>query len=441
MNENLEILGYKEMTQIQELSLPLALQGDDLIAQAKTGSGKTVAFGLPILMKIDVKNFKPQALIICPTRELADQVANELRKLARFQHNIKIVTLAGGSPMRMQMRSLEHGAHIVVGTPGRLDDHLSKKTLSLTNIKIAVLDEADRMLDMGFVEIISKILSFASSNRQTLLFSATFPSDIKKLSAQITKSPKHIEVQSSHEQSVINQIFYEVHPSERFESLLKVLREYNLESCMIFCTTKIEVSNLAKELQENGFSALDLHGDLEQVDRDETLLQFANRSCAILVATDVAARGLDIKEVSMVINYELPRDDENYVHRIGRTGRAGSEGIAVSFFKPHEKSKILLLNEKAQIKSIKELNSNKINIIEAPMKTVCIHGGKKNKLRAGDILGSLTRDLGLNSKDIGKINITNFYAYVAVEKSIFSKKLKTLQKLKIKGKYFRIWEL
>ena len=340
MLENIKQLGFKEMTDIQEQSLPITLKGEDLIAQAKTGSGKTVAFGISMLLKIDVKNFTPQAMVLCPTRELADQVAQELRRLARFKHNLKILTLSGGMPMRAQMQSLEHGAHVIVGTPGRLLDHMSKRTVTLQKIETVVLDEADRMLDMGFYEDIKKIISHTPDQRQTLLFSATFPQEIKTLSREFMKSAKSVKTQSEHTEAVIEQKFYEVEIDEKEESLVKLLQLQQPSSVIIFANTKAEVIALTDMLIEKGFSALDLHGDLEQIDRTQTLLQFANRSCVILVATDVAARGLDIKDVEMVINYGLPRQKEDYIHRIGRTARAGNEGRAVTLFTYKEKRKL-----------------------------------------------------------------------------------------------------
>ncbi len=375
--QNLDRLGYKEPTEIQKESLPTLLKGKDLIAQAKTGSGKTAAFGIPLLLKLDLTRFHPQALVLVPTRELADQVAKELRKLARFKHNIKILTLSGGMPMRHQINSLEHGANVIVGTPGRIQDHLGKGTLKFDFIKTVVLDEADRMLDMGFYEPIEKILSNTPKKRQTMLFSATFPENIQTLSKTFMHQPHHVEVESLHDESVISQIFYEVDYRKKIDALVKLLQHHKPDSVLVFCNTKVDVTEVAHSLQDDGFDALDLHGDLEQVDRNETLLQFENRSCAILVATDVAARGLDIKGVDMVINYDLPRESENYVHRIGRTGRAGSEGKALSLISDREYDKVLKLQKNPNWQEIDKLKEDSNFIIKAPMATLCIHGGKK----------------------------------------------------------------
>ncbi len=429
MLSNLDQLGYHDMTAIQEKALPFILDGKDIIAQAKTGSGKTAAFGMGLLLKIDILKFHPQALIIAPTRELAEQVAKELRKLARFKHNIKILTLYGGTPMRHQITSLAHGAHIVVGTPGRIRDHLSKSTLELRHVHTVVLDEADRMLDMGFSEEIDKILSNTSKKRQTLLFSATFTEDIKALCHDVTREAQEVKIDTYHDSSNIEEIHYQIEPHEKLESLLRVLQYHHPRSAIIFCNMKIEVDDVATSLQEAGFSALGLHGDLEQVDRDETLLQFANHSCALLVATDVAARGLDIPDVEVVINYDLPRDKETYTHRIGRTGRAGKSGKAISL-SSRQKDKSIPLHT---------LDVDESIMITAPMKTICIQGGKKQKLRAGDILGALTAKKSIEGAAIGKIDSFPFYTYVAVERGVAKRALDLLKNENIKGKRFKAW--
>ncbi len=431
MLDNLDLLGYHDMTPIQEQSLPFILEGKDLIAQAKTGSGKTAAFGIGLLLKIDVSKFHPQALIIAPTRELAEQVAKELRRLARFKHNIKILTLYGGTPMRHQITSLEHGAHIIVGTPGRIRDHLSKDTLNLRYIHTVVLDEADRMLDMGFSEEIDKILTDTPKKRQTLLFSATFTENIKTLCHEVTQEAKEVKVQSYHDSSQLEEIYYEVNKHEKFEGLVKLLQHHQPKSSIVFCNIKVDVDDVSAELQVAGFSAQGLHGDLDQVDRDETLLQFSNGSCAILVATDVAARGLDIPDVEVVINYDLPRNDETYTHRIGRTARAGKQGKALSLctYRPDNTQPI----------DIDTLEVDETVSILAPMKTLCIQGGKKQKLRAGDILGALTAKKSIDGSSIGKIDSFPFYTYVAVEKQVAKRALELLQRDNIKGKKFKAW--
>ncbi len=438
--ETLHELGFTTMTEIQEKSLPVALSGKDVIAQAKTGSGKTAAFGIPLVMKGDVTKRIPQGIVLCPTRELAEQVAKALRQFGRWKKNLKILTLSGGMPMRPQMSSLEHGAHIVVGTPGRILDHLSKQTLRLDKTEIVVLDEADRMLDMGFHEDIEKILSRMPRERQTLLFSATFPPETEAIAQRFMKEPVRVEAESEHAPEVIEERFFEVSEEGQEEALVKVLQVYRPESAIVFANTKAEVMDLTDFLRDAGFSALDLHGDLEQYERTETLLQFANRSIRIVVATDVAARGLDIDSVEMVVNYGLPRKKEDYIHRTGRTGRVGKCGKAVTLLTSAQKRKLseftALPTEFLDMKAVDETVQ-----LKAAMKTIAIRGGKKNKLRAGDILGTLCKEIGLSKEAVGKIDIFDFDAYVAVEKGVFRKAREGLQRGKIKNRKFKVREL
>lgn len=438
--KNLNDLGYTTPTPIQEKTLPLLLKKQDVIAQAKTGSGKTVAFGIPLLLDLQPKRSSPTALVLAPTRELADQVAMELRKLARYKPNIKILTLCGGSSMYHQIKSLEYGSDVIVGTPGRILDHLSKNSLELGFVKTVVLDEADRMLDMGFLKDIEKILDKTPKDKHTMLFSATYDDEIKEISKELLNNPKEVQIKDSHDSKSIKEYFYEVEFDEKYEALANILITYKPASSIVFCNTKDEVKDVTSMLIDDGFDALDIHGDLDQVQRNETLLQFANQSCNILVATDVASRGLDIKDIEAVINYDIPKESENYTHRIGRTARAGKSGIAISLFTKHEKRKLSALTKEPIFKELKDNFSNQTPN-KALMKTLCIHGGKKNKLRAGDILGALTKDIGVPNQSIGKFNIFDFFAYVAVEKSSFTKALKGLQNGKIKGKKFKVWEL
>lgn len=438
---NLDSLGYKKMTPIQAQSLPQVLKGKDLIAKAKTGSGKTAAFGIGLLNNINPRFFGVQALIICPTRELADQVGKELRRLARFTQNIKLVLLCGGKPLGPQIGSLEHGAHIVVGTPGRLQDHLHKGTLSLDGLKTLVLDEADRMLDMGFSEVMEDIISHTPSNRQTLLFSATYPDEIEKMSRSIQRSPIRVTVESEHTSSVIEQLFYEIKKHERNNSLLALFEHYKPETAVVFCHTKIQCNEVANFLREHQIDALAMHGDLDQRERDQVLVRFSNNSCAVLVATDVAARGLDIKSLKAVINYELPRDPEIYIHRIGRTGRAGEKGIALSLFTQSEQFRVNAIGDYQKKPSIcdvpESLDRDPAYTLQSPMVTIQLDSGRKNKLRPGDILGALTGDAGLPGSSIGKIDIFDMSSYIALETTVVRQALNYLAQGKVKGRSIR----
>jgi ATP-independent RNA helicase DbpA len=444
--ENLSSLGYHEMTEIQAKSLPAILAGQDVIAQGKTGSGKTAAFGLGLLNKLQVKKFRIQTLVLCPTRELADQVAKEIRKLARAVHNIKVLTLCGGTPFGPQVGSLEHGAHIIVGTPGRIEDHLGRGTLSLDHVDTLVLDEADRMLDMGFQAALDNIIDKIPQQRQTLLFSATFPDQIQKIANKYLQTPAVIKVESNHENSTISQHFYQVENDEdRLLAIRLLLLTHKPESSVIFCNTKIETQNVANKLAAYGFGVVALHGDLEQKDRDQTLVRFANKSASILVATDVAARGLDIEALDAVFNYNLAHDTEVHIHRIGRTGRAGSTGYAFTLFSNKDRYKIGLLEDYLE-RTIEgeELPSNEVlehSVFTAKMATIQIDGGKKQKVRPGDIVGALTSENGITFEQVGKIQLGPNWAYVAVEKMVARKALNKLTHGKLKGRTFRVREL
>ena len=439
--KTLESLGYKSMTPIQAESLPHVLAGKDIIAKAKTGSGKTAAFGLGLLNNINPRFFGVQSLVLCPTRELADQVGKELRKLARGIPNLKIVMLCGGKPIGPQIGSLEHGAHVVVGTPGRVQDHLRKNTLKIDQLKTLVLDEADRMLDMGFIDVMKSIIEHTPKQRQTLLFSATYPTEIKSLSKDFQRSPITISVESEHQQTVIEQMFYEVKKHERNNTLLALFEHHNLNTAVVFCHTKRQCDDVAELLRDNKIDALAIHGDLDQRDRDQVLVRFANSSCNVLVATDVAARGLDIKSLQAVINYELPRDPEIYVHRIGRTGRAGEKGMAFSIFVEAEAPRVSAIEkyikQPCRIDMLASLDRDPSYVLQADMVTIQLDSGRKNKMRPGDILGALTGDAGLQGSQIGKIDIFDMSSYVAVERDALRQAMNYLSQGKIKGRSVR----
>lgn len=441
--KNLSSLGYHTMTPIQAQSLPPILDAKDVIAQGKTGSGKTAAFGLGLLEKLDVKRFRVQSLVLCPTRELADQVAKEIRRLARGIHNIKVLTLCGGMPFGPQVGSLEHGAHIIVGTPGRVEEHLRKGILRLNSLNTFVLDEADRMLDMGFQEALDAIIEHTPKQRQTLLFSATFPDQIQSIAERIMVKPVMVQVAATHDSSSIQQYFYKVDSSTpRMTALRLLLQEYQPESALVFCNTKRETQEVADELLDHGYSSLALHGDLEQKVRDQTLVRFANKSVSVLVATDVAARGLDIDVLDAVVNYQIPRELEVYIHRIGRTGRAGNKGIACTLYNERESYKFEALEKYLeQSLDTKTLPAADLLVQPAyypPMATLQIDGGKKQKVRPGDILGALTGKEGIAGKQVGKIHIFDNCAYVAVSQSVVKTALRKLDEGKLKGRSFRV---
>ncbi len=436
----LDALGYRQMTPIQAQALPIILAGHDLIAQAKTGSGKTCAFALGLLAPLNPRYFGCQALVLCPTRELADQVAKEIRALARGLGNVKVLTLCGGVPFGPQIGSLEHGAHVVVGTPGRVLEHLNRGTLKLDGLSRLVLDEADRMLDMGFVDAISAIVEQTPSRRQTLLFSATYPEGIEQLAARFLRQPQRVEVESRHDQQQIEQRFYEVAPAQRLDALARLLLHFAPQAAVVFCQTRQQCQEAAAMLEARKISAQALHGDLDQRERDQVLAMFANRSCRVLVATDVAARGLDIDAIEAVINLELARDPAVHVHRIGRSGRAGAKGLALSLVAPGEAGRANAIEALQQAPlhwgNLELLKPREERLLPA-MATVSLNGGRKDKLRAGDILGALTGEGGLPGSAIGKIALHDFAAYVAVEREQARAAVERLNGRKVKGRQYK----
>ncbi|MFG6448313.1 ATP-dependent RNA helicase DbpA [Roseateles sp. BYS180W] len=447
MQANLSQLGYTRMTPIQAAALPLALQGHDLIAQAQTGSGKTATFALALLHRLDAARQQVQALVLCPTRELADQVTQELRRLARAADNIKVLTLTGGSPMKPQVESLAYGAHIVVGTPGRLLDHLDRGTLVLDALNTLVLDEADRMLDMGFVDDIAAVVKRAPKNRQTLLFSATYPEGIANLSRQFLREPREVKVATAQAaaQAQIRQIAYEVSETERLHAVALALAHFRPASTLAFCNTKQQCRDVVDVLNGQGLVALALHGDLEQRERDQVLIQFANGSCSVLVATDVAARGLDIAQLECVINVDISADVEQHVHRIGRTGRAGATGLALSLASLDEMGRVgrieQLMGREFQWAPLDTLTPTAGGALQPAMDTLQILGGRKDKIRPGDILGALTGEAGFDAKDVGKINVTDFHSYVAVTRSLAREVVQRLSASKLKGRKVKVRRL
>ena len=443
--QNLEQLGYTQMTPIQAASLPLTLAGQDLIAQASTGSGKTAAFGLPLIERLQSAGSPStaiQAVILCPTRELADQVTQEIRRLARARSNVKVVTLCGGVALRGQTVSLEHGADVVVGTPGRILDHLERGSLSLAGVNTLVLDEADRMLDMGFFDDIAKVVRQCAKDRQTLLFSATYPEGIAKLAAQFMRAPQTVKVEAQHSAHKIRQIYYEVSESQRLDAVSKLLAHFRPERTLAFCNTKQQCRDLVAVLQAQGYSALALFGELEQRERDQVLVQFSNRSCSVLVATDVASRGLDVEGLEAVINVDVTPDAEIHIHRIGRTGRGDAEGLALTLASMDEMGSVgkieVMQGRESKWEPLSGLSSAEVGPLQPPMRTLQIVGGRKEKIRAGDVMGALAGECGLTREQVGKINVNEFSTYVAVQAALAKKVEVQLSHGKIKGKSVKV---
>ncbi|MCM3627183.1 DEAD/DEAH box helicase [Paenibacillus glycanilyticus] len=374
-------LGFEESTPIQDKSIPIAMSGSDMIGQAQTGTGKTAAFGIPLINKIPTSEERIVALIMTPTRELAIQVADEIGKLTKYK-GLRSLPIYGGQEIGRQIRALKKKPQIIIGTPGRLLDHINRKTIKLEDVQTVVLDEADEMLDMGFMEDIQAILKQVPEERQTLLFSATMPPNIQKLAQQFLKNPEHVSVIPKQVTApLIEQNYIEVHERQKFEALSRLLDMESPELAIIFGRTKRRVDELSEGLQKRGYSADGLHGDLSQNQRDNVMRKFRDGSIDVLVATDVAARGLDVSGVTHVINFDLPQDPESYVHRIGRTGRAGKEGSAYSFVTPRETD---------HLHFIEKVTRQRINKKPLPSLAEAIEG--KQRLTAERVLEIVQND-------------------------------------------------
>ncbi|NML14091.1 ATP-dependent RNA helicase DbpA [Azohydromonas caseinilytica] len=439
---NLEQLGFVSMTPIQAAALPLALAGHDLIAQARTGSGKTAAFALPLLARLDAARPDVQALVLCPTRELAEQVAQQVRRLARAEANVKVLNLSGGSPIKPQAESLAHGAHVVVGTPGRLLDHLERGNLQLDALSTLVLDEADRMLDMGFFDDIAAVAARCPKQRQTLLFSATYPEGIAKLAQRFLREPREVKAAEAHAPGRIVEHWFEVTEDQRLHAVSQLLAHYRPESSLAFCNTRQQCRDLVDVLRAQGIEALALHGELEQRERDQVLIRFANRSCSVLVATDVAARGLDIEGLDAVINVEITPDAQQHVHRIGRTGRADAPGLALNLASLDEMGRVGFIEQQqgreSRWEKLDALKEAPGGALRPPMHTLQILGGRKDKIRPGDVLGMLTGEGGLEAGQVGRINVGDYQTYVAVAREVAEAVVARLAQGRIKGRRVKL---
>ncbi len=439
LQQALREVGYSGMTAVQAASLPAVLAGEDVIVQAQTGSGKTAVYALGLLSGLDVTTFAVQGVVLCPTRELADQISREIRRLGSAVPNVKVLTLCGGIPVRVHLASLAVAPHLIVGTPGRILDLMRRQALPFKDVVSLVLDEADRMLDMGFAADLEEIIAAMPVKRQTLLFSATIPPAIRTLSRQYQQSPQEITPEEARLR--IEQIFFAVEPGRKLEGLVGLLAVHAPTSAVVFCNTRDAVRETTARLNSQGFSALALHGELEQRAREEMLVCFANHSTQVLVATDVAARGLDIAGLSMVVNFDLANDADTHLHRIGRTGRAGRPGLALSLCTPSEKLRSARMFDgmpsPPSWQPFPKLD-RRVEPSLAPFATVIIDAGRQDKLRPGDVLGALTGDVGLPVDAVGKIDIFPTRTYVAIAFDWYARALQRLKTAKIKGRTFRV---
>jgi ATP-dependent RNA helicase DbpA len=441
LTENLAALEYHQMTLIQERSLPLILEGRDVVARAKTGSGKTAAFALGVLNSIDSSSASVQALVLCPTRELSNQVTEEIRRLARKIANVRVLALCGGTPTGPQVSSLERGVHVVVGTPGRTLKHLLKGSLLVQSVKMVVVDEADTMLDMGFSEEVESIFDYLPRKRQTLLFSATYPDGIANISTRVQDSPVHLDVTDLDTSAEIEEHWSLVQREQRLHRLLDALEHWAGTLNIVFCNTKLDCAEVTRYLRSEKIAALEMHGDLDQFQRTETLIRFSNQSATVLVATDVAARGLDIGKVDVVFNFELPKQPEVYLHRIGRTGRAGRKGRAISLVTHKERGRLEDIQNEFRHTNIQEFElrpvSEPASGLIPSMTTIEVSGGRRHKLRPGDLLGAITATKEIPGSAVGEINVLEKNTFIAIDRDHHTRVLAILNKSPIKGKAYR----
>ena len=443
--EGLNTLGLTQMLPVQAQALPVILTGRDALVQSPTGSGKTLAFALGILAKVEAL-LDVQGLVICPTRELSEQVSGELRRLARRMPNLKVLSLYGGVPFAPQRNSLRQGAHVVVGTPGRLEEHVRKSSLSLEHVKVLVLDEADRMLDMGFEPQIESVVRHAPSKRQTLLFSATYPESIAGLCKKYQRDVARIEVAEAAlgealpdgSPGGVEELFFDAPSAKRIGLLASWLGLERPQSALVFCNTRAECSESSEELRRRGWVAASIHGEMAQRERQHVMRLFANGSCSVLTATDVAARGWDIADLPVVVNLGLSRDPTVNLHRAGRTGRVGRAGRVVSFVSEADDDAISALERKRGAAVVLERISLARGQAAQPPRpshvTLLLGAGKDKKLRPGDILGALTGEGGVAGDAVGSIVIDANTSYVAVAVASAEQALAKLESDGIKGR-------
>lgn len=440
--QSLQELNYTSPTAIQEQAIPLLLAGHDVAGQAETGSGKTAAFGLPLLQSINPELQQVQALVIVPTRELAVQVRQELKQYARYIPNLKISAFYGGHSFRMEQDSLAHPPQVLVGTPGRLTDHLSRRSLDLRQIKQIVLDEADKLLEMGFEEELDKLMSALPRDRQTVLLSATMADDVKELIENSLTDPKFVQATATALPDRISYFGMKVQDPEKPEALVRLLKSIDAAGTVVFVNARLTTEEIASQLQQHGFSAKALHGKMEQRDRDKTMTLFRNGTTSILVSTDLAARGLDIDVLKQIVHFELPQHEDAYLHRSGRTGRAGKSGTVYTLLNAREVQKLELWPE-VQVDTWLEphkLSAKKEAVQAAVPSFVTLHisGGRKEKLSPRDIVGALIAEVGINASEIGKIEIQDRHSFVAIPEEVANKAVSKLNSAKIKGRNYKV---
>lgn len=456
INSALADLKYTQLTGAQTAALPHLLKGKDAAVKAKTGSGKTLAFSISLLQGLldqssdsTIENLNNKSsvygLVLCPTRELAQQVAEQIRLLAKHIPNTKISSFVGGVAIGPQIASLVHTPDIVVGTPGRVMDLIRKGKLNVEHVQKLVLDEADRILDMGFSDQMEWILNALPKQRHSMLFSATYGGAIERLTKQYLKQAAIVEVEQTQQHSQISQLAYVLQDNRLEQGVSAVLTHHQPQSCMIFCQTKIQTQNLCDELQHLGFSALTIHGDLTQFERQRVLTQFALKCCNVLVATDVAARGLDLEQVELVINAQIADSSETHTHRVGRTGRAEHSGTAITLIEENQKAALERISHETEsqipIKHIQALRFHANRIVLPEHECVMVDGGKKQKISKGDLLGALIKQAEVPKEDIGKMQVTHDKCYIAIKQRSVKKCLAHFRENRVKGKSLRARKL
>ncbi|WP_102398720.1 DEAD/DEAH box helicase [Haloimpatiens massiliensis] len=460
--KSIEKLGYINPSPVQEKVIPFALKNNDIIVKSETGSGKTAAFAIPICQKVEVEEVNPQALVLTPTRELAVQLKEEIYNIGRFKR-IRCAAIYGKQPMEVQKRQLKQRVHVVVGTPGRTIDHIERGTLNLEEVRYLVIDEADEMLNMGFISQVESIIKVVPRNRVTMLFSATMSEKIQNLCDKYMHNAENIDINPENiTVDKINEEYYIVEEDKKLNALNSIIYTKRPEKCILFCNTREKVDELVRSMKKQGYYARKLHGGMEQKDRLEVIESYKRGKIQFLVATDVAARGIHIEDVTHVINYDVPVEKESYVHRIGRTGRAGSTGTAITFVCSYDKKLLEDIEEylgykipkkempsrgevikgeeifKQSLKNRPEPKPSKNIKLNKEITKIYISAGKKKKIRPGDIVGAITNINGINAEDVGIIDIQDGFSYVDILGGKGSIVLKSAENMKIKGKSVRV---